>query len=288
MKNKTVRKRVVPVRLPPMVVRFGLGPPTLPDQIEFSLRSNWQYFIGIYWIYLFDTIRIMISEHNCVLLLQVLTRCLYTSGDFFWVSLQRCCRRARALGSGVCRRFGFPFDCYLITDIYVFWLKKNAVKRRVSCVIVGMFEFKNATEWKKKKTHRVLAGSLFVFVLFASFVRTDLAVQFSFGSNDVSVLVSLCWYFALNILPFYFVCDGSEQGERSDRFDCFWSHIAYLWYHFFQSEIFFVEIIIIFEILYLFLLPLHVCICSRRKLSRKISSFVLVPRAHFSHWKSTV
>lgn len=94
--------RVVPVRLPPMVARLDV------------VFANRQYFIGTFPIYIDPY-----HEPLPALASIVLTRCSCTSAELL---LSVIAAMLAVWLCGECRRFGFPFDCYLITDIYVFWI----------------------------------------------------------------------------------------------------------------------------------------------------------------------
>lgn len=217
MNNKTVRKRVVPVRLPPMIVRC----------VPFVdvARASTIFYRFMYSIYLFDTIRIMISPlthslththtASCAAKVQRKEdeaaahtglgdeRCLCTSSAGFLLNVMCCAECLRALLVDTWLKWWwrtgdlvFPFDCYLITDIYAFCLHangKNEKKPSVCvCVIVGMFEFK--TVEKKMQTNETdfSMSSLFVFFRRSSFCSHGTVGRTIFARSVMVVSVHAC------------------------------------------------------------------------------------------------
>lgn len=133
------------------------------------------------------------------------------------------------------------FDCYLITDIYVFWLrpkknkqkrKKKEKKKKTFCVWSSVClnsetqsdETKQQQQQKQTNKLQTSRWQFICILVFASFVRTEHAVcDFcERGSNDVFVLVLV---FRAEYFTIFSVCDGgSERTEH--RFDCFFGRIS--------------------------------------------------------------
>lgn len=289
-KNKTVRKRVVPVGLPPMVARHD---PARCRRCCWALASTIFYRYIVYSIYLFDTIRIMISVHHCLPFKSPHEVFVYVGRFLLSVIAAMLCVCVCAVVV-LCRRFAFPFLIVTWSLIFMFSLvatKTKTKKKKTFCVWSSVcLNSETQSDKTKKEQAQTSRWQFICILLFASFVRTELAVQFFRGGSN-----AMCSYFCICVgisrwIFYHFIVywmvetrkarEMERERERRRRStmhgeidSIVFGRISRIYDIIFSNQKYFSSKLLLYSKFFVCfsfcfsLWPLHVCICGRRSKS---------------------